>query len=146
MTHNFAHVLVSDTFFLMGKQLKPSTKTYSVLPYKHQKGGIIKLKNPAPLKWQVRSLFCLWKVLIPLFHIITHRKYTDWQRKETFPPTTHAAFGGSCWRSRWADVYLPVCACCTGWRIFCTASGDRQTHCNSSSQLLPRQLLCSSTK
>lgn len=35
----------------------------------------------------------------------------------------------------WADVYLPVCACCTGWRIFCTASVDRQTHCNSVCQL-----------
>lgn len=32
---------------------------------------------------------------------------------------------------RQADVYLPVCACCTGWMIFCTASVDRQTHCNS---------------
>lgn len=44
--------------------------------------------------------------------------------------------------SRWADVYLPVCACCTGWRIFCTASVDRQTHCNSSSQLLLLLLVC----
>lgn len=32
------------------------------------------------------------------------------------------------------DVYLPVCACCTGCRIFCTASVDRRTHCKSFSQ------------
>lgn len=47
------------------------------------------------------------------------------------------ACGRSCWRFHFAgliDVYLPVCACCTGCRIFCTASVDRQTHCNSFSQ------------
>lgn len=57
-----------------------------------------------------------------------------------FAPTTlhgqDAAFGPSCWLIWRADVYLPVCACCTGWRIFCTASVDRQTHCNSFSQLV----------
>ena len=34
----------------------------------------------------------------------------------------------------WAAVYLPVCACCTGSRIFCTASVDRQTHDNALGQ------------
>jgi len=43
---------------------------------------------------------------------------------------------------RQAVVYLPVCACCTGWRIFCTASVDRQTHCNSFNCLVLLLLCC----
>lgn len=33
--------------------------------------------------------------------------------------------------SGWVVMRLPVCACCTGERMFCTASVDRQTHDNS---------------
>lgn len=33
--------------------------------------------------------------------------------------------------SGWVVVWLPVCACCTGERMFCTASVDRQSHDNS---------------
>lgn len=88
-------------------------------------------------KW-LRSFQCrIFLFLFPLALII-HRKDQQLHAEEStaFPPTTHAAFGPSCWRVWWADVYLPVCACCTGWRIFCTASVDRQTHCNSVSQLV----------
>lgn len=68
--------------------------------------------------------------------LIIHQKVQQLHADESPPPSAPAAFSPSCWRIWWADVYLPVCACCTGWRIFCTASVDRQTHCNSVSQLV----------
>lgn len=87
-------------------------------------------------KW-LKSFRSIFLFLFPL-SLIIHQKVQQWHTEKStpFPPTPHAAFGPSCWRIWWADVYLPVCACCTGWRIFCTASVDRQTHCNSFSQLV----------